>query len=146
MTNNDSISPAPTSPQIAVGAVVIDDSAPEDRRILLVRRAMPPMAGRWSLPGGKLEFGESIESAVQREILEESGLRVLVGPLIEIVEIIDPPYHYVILDYVCRRIGGELHPGDDASDVAFIRPNDCAKYDVTAAVARVVQKSLDSFW
>lgn len=100
------------------------------------------MAGRWSLPGGKLEFGETIESAVQREILEESGLYVHVGPLVEIVEVIEPPYHYVILEYVCRRVGGELRPGDDATDVVFIRPGDCSQYDVTAAAARVVQKAL----
>jgi 8-oxo-dGTP diphosphatase len=129
-------------PKIAVGAVVFDDSIPDDKRILLVRRAKPPMAGRWSLPGGKLEFGETIESAIQREIFEESGLRVQVGSLIEIVEVIDSPYHYVILDYVCRRTGGELCPGDDASEAIFIRPSDCPLYEVTPAVARVVQKAL----
>jgi len=129
-------------PKIAVGAIVVDDSSPDDRRIVLVRRAKPPMAGRWSLPGGKLEFGETIESALMREIFEESGLQVQIGSLVEIVEVIDSPYHYVILDYVCRRTGGELRPGDDASEVVLVRPMDCAQYDVTEAVARVVQKAL----
>lgn len=142
MTNNTSNSESSKIPRIAIGAVVVDDSTTDDKHILLVRRAKPPMAGRWSLPGGKLEFGETIESAVLREILEESGLYVHVGPLVEIVEVIESPYHYVILDYVCRRVGGELRPGDDASDAVFIRPSDCSQYDVTAAVARVVQKAL----
>lgn len=142
MTENASNPQLLEIPKIAIGAVVVDDSIPNEKRILLVRRANPPMVGRWSLPGGKLEFGETIESAVQREILEETGLRVLVGPLVEVVEIIDPPYHYVILDYVCRRIGGELRPGDDASDAVFIPPSECSHYEVTAPVARVVQKAL----
>jgi 8-oxo-dGTP diphosphatase len=129
-------------PRVAVGAVVLDESVPGEMRILLVRRARPPMAGRWSLPGGRLEFGERIEAAVQREVFEESGLVVQVGPLVEVVEAIDPPYHYVILDYVCRRTGGELRAGDDASDVVFVRPGECDRYGVTDAVARVVAKAL----
>lgn len=134
--------PPMTVPRIAVGAVVLDESVPGETRILLVRRARPPMQGRWSLPGGRLEFGERIESALKREILEESGLHVQVGPLVEVVEAIDPPYHYVILDYVCRRTGGHLRAGDDASDVAFVRPDECAQYGVTEAVERVVTKAL----
>jgi 8-oxo-dGTP diphosphatase len=129
-------------PQIAVGAVVIDASLGADRRILLVRRAHPPMAGRWSLPGGRLEFGERIAAGVQREILEESGLIVDVGPLVEVVEVIDPPYHYVILDYVCIRTGGELRASDDATDVAFVHPADLEQYGVTEAVMRVVARAL----
>ena len=134
--------PPPPIPKIAIGAVVIDDSASGDRRILLVRRAQPPMQGRWSLPGGKLEFGERIEDGLRREVREESGLEVEVGSLIEVVEALDPPYHYVILDYVCRRTGGELRAGDDASDVVFVRPDECGRYEVTEAVLRVVAKAL----
>jgi 8-oxo-dGTP diphosphatase len=132
----------PPLPKIAIGAVVIDDSALGDRRILLVRRAQPPMQGRWSLPGGKLEFGERIEDGLRREVREESGLEVEVGSLIEVIEAIDPPYHYVILDYVCRRTGGELRAGDDASEVVFVRPDECRHYEVTEAVLRVVAKAL----
>lgn len=135
-------SPPIDVPRVAVGAVVLDESVPGEKRILLVRRARPPMAGRWSLPGGRLEFGERIDAAVRREVLEESGLEVQVGPLVEVVEAIDPPYHYVILDFVCRRTGGELRAGDDAADVVFVRPGECARYGVTDAVARVVEKAL----
>ncbi|MBK9262091.1 MAG: NUDIX hydrolase [Polyangiaceae bacterium] len=129
-------------PQIAVGAVVIDDSSGACRRIVLVRRARPPMAGRFSLPGGRLEFGERIEAAVQREVFEESGLVVQVGPLVEVVEVIEPPYHYVILDYVCLRTGGELRAGDDASEVVFVVPGELERYGVTEAVVRVATKAL----
>lgn len=132
----------PQIPKVAIGAVVLDDSVPGERRVLLVRRARPPMAGRWSLPGGRLEFGERIEMGVRREVLEESGLEVEVGPLIDVVEVIDPPYHYVILDYVCRRTGGELRAGDDATDVVFVRPEECVRHGVTDAVLRVVAKAL----
>jgi len=135
-------SPPIDIPKIAVGAVILDESVPGEIRILLVRRARPPMAGRWSLPGGRLEFGESIEAAVRREVFEESGLEVQVGPLVEVVEVLDPPYHYVILDYVCRRMGGQLRAGDDASDVVFVRPSELEQYGVTEAVVRVAMKAL----
>lgn len=129
-------------PKIAIGAVVLDEPTPGDRRIVLVRRANPPLEGRWSLPGGRLEFSERIEQALQREIFEETGLVVAVGPLVEIVEIIQSPYHYVILDYLCRKTGGELRAGDDAREVAWVRPDDITHYGVTDAVDRVVAKAL----
>ncbi len=129
-------------PKIAIGAVVLDEPTPGDRRIVLVRRANPPLEGRWSLPGGRLEFSERIEQALQREIFEEAGLVVAVGPLVEIVEIIQSPYHYVILDYLCRKTGGELRAGDDAREVAWVRPDDITHYGVTDAVDRVVAKAL----
>ena len=135
-------SPPIDIPRIAVGAVVLDESVPGETSILLVRRARPPMAGRWSLPGGRLEFGERIEAAVRREVFEESGLDVQVGPLVEVVEVLDPPYHYVILDYVCRRVGGELRAGDDASDVVFVRPSELMQYGVTEAIVRVAMNAL----
>lgn len=138
----ESNSPPIDVPRVAVGAVVLDESVPGEKRILLVRRARPPMAGQWSLPGGRLEFGERIDEAVRREVFEESGLVVQVGPLVEVVEAIHPPYHYVILDYACRRTGGELRAGDDASDVIFVRPGECERYGVTEAVARVITKAL----
>lgn len=141
MTANASSSP-PQIPKIAIGAVVFDEPAARDRRIVLVRRANPPLEGRWSLPGGRLEFGERIEQALQRELFEETGLLVAVGPLVEIVEIIQSPYHYVILDYLCRKTGGELRAGDDAREVAWVRPDDIAHHGVTDAVDRVVAKAL----
>jgi 8-oxo-dGTP diphosphatase len=128
-------------PVVAVGGVVIDRSAGEPR-VLLVKRARPPRQGRWSLPGGRVEPGELLASAVAREIREETGLSVLVGPLVEVVEIVDPPFHYVILDYACEPLGGELCAGDDASDVALVAASDLGSYGVTELVVAVVAKAL----
>lgn len=129
------------APRLAVGAAVIDRGEDEPR-ILLVRRARPPMAGTWSLPGGRVEPGERLEVAVAREVLEESGLVVRVGPLVEVVEVVDPPYHYVILDYACLRTGGDLRAGDDASEAILARVDDLGRRGVTEAVRRVVTRAL----
>ena len=128
------------TPRVAVGGVVLERSADNSFVVvLLIRRGRPPMEGRWSLPGGRVEPGERLEEAVRREILEEAGLEVRVGPLVEVIEIIDEVHHYVILDYVCERVGGELRAGDDASDAAMVAVDDLPSYGVSEAVLRVVQ-------
>jgi 8-oxo-dGTP diphosphatase len=132
-----------SAPRLAVGAAVIDRDEDEPR-VLLVRRAKPPLAGTWSLPGGRVELGERLEQAVAREVEEESGLVVRVGELVEVFEMIEPPHHYVILDYACIRTGGELRPGDDASDVILARVDDFARLGVTEAVRRVVMRAFDA--
>lgn len=128
-------------PRIAVGGVVIDRRGAEPQ-VLLIKRGRPPMEGRWSLPGGRVEPGETLVQAVRREILEETGLDVEVGALIEVVEIIDPAHHYVILDYVCEPRGGVLRPGDDAIAAEMVRIADLSSYDVTEAVLRVVTSAV----
>ena len=133
------VEPAP--PRLAVGAAVIDRDEPEPR-VLLIRRARPPLQGAWSLPGGRVEPGERLADAVAREVFEESGLIVRVGPLVEVVEIIEPPFHYVILDYACERTGGALRPGDDASEVALVRSDALGNFGVTDAVLRVAMRAL----
>lgn len=133
---------APGAPRLAVGAVVIDRRGGEAARVLLVKRARPPLAGRWSLPGGSVEPGERLADAVAREVLEETGLDVRVGPLIEIVEILEAPYHYVILDYACEPLGGALRAGDDAAEAALVPIDALATYALTEAVERVIQRAL----
>ncbi len=128
-------------PRIAVGAVVLDRRA-DGAFVLLARRNNPPRVGQWSLPGGKVERGETLTAALAREILEECGLIVSVGPLVEVVEIIDERVHYVILDYLCAVRSGELCAGDDASEVCWAPAGALASYEVTDAVARVVAKAL----
>jgi 8-oxo-dGTP diphosphatase len=127
-------------PVVAVGAVVL---APGPR-VLLVRRATPPMLGKWTLPGGRLRGGETIAAAVEREVLEETGLRVASGSLIEIVEVVTEGYHYVIHDHLCTPLDPSEVPraGDDASDARYAPPSELSHLAVTEAVVRVVMKGL----
>ncbi len=106
------------TPVVAVGAIVIDSRG----HVLLVERGQPPGAGTWSVPGGKVEAGESLAAAVARETREETGLVVEVGELACVVERIAEGYHYVILDHVARVIGPrtEPAPATDARSARFV--------------------------
>lgn len=134
--------PAPsTPPRLAVGGIIFVPGA-NGPSVVLVRRAARPLPGRWSLPGGRVEPGERLERAVAREMREETGLDVRVGPLVEVVELIEPGHHWVILDYACEPIGGTLTAGDDAADVALVPVGELGAYAVSDAVLRVVQRAL----
>jgi ADP-ribose pyrophosphatase YjhB (NUDIX family) len=115
---------------------------PGGPRVLLVKRGRAPSKGMWSLPGGRLERGERIVDAVAREVREETGLEVAVHELVEVVELVQPEYHYVILDHRCERTGGTLAAGDDAEDVALAPVSDLDRYAVSEAVSRVVRRAL----
>lgn len=128
-------------PVVAVGGIVIDRSQGEPR-VLLIKRARAPSAGQWSLPGGRVELGERLSDALARELREEAGVAVRVGPLVAIVEVIEPPFHYVILDYLCELAGGELRAGDDAGDAVMAKVSELAAYGVTDLVAATVEKAL----
>jgi ADP-ribose pyrophosphatase YjhB (NUDIX family) len=133
----------PGRPVLSVGGVVFVDD-----RVVVVRRRHPPLAGRWSLPGGVVETGESVEAAVAREVLEETGLPVRVRDLIEVVEHIDHDdegrvrHHYVILDYLCEVTGGTPCAGGDADAVALIEldPDTMDAYALTDAAIRVIRR------
>lgn len=110
----------PSAPLMGVGAVVVDRE-----RVLLVRRGTEPLKGRWSLPGGLLELGESLADGVVREVKEETGLVVEVVELVELLDRIHREgerirYHYVIADYLCRVAGGELLAASDADAVRWV--------------------------
>jgi 8-oxo-dGTP diphosphatase len=129
----------PAAPVVGVGGVVLDGE-----RVLLVRRAHPPRQGEWSLPGGKVELGESLVAAVRREVREETGLDVEVGPLVEMFDRVHRDdrgavrYHFVIADYLCHRVGGVVRPGDDATDAAWASRAELADYAVNAHVTAVI--------
>lgn len=103
-------------PVLGVGAVIVDD----DGRLLVVERANEPAAGRWTLPGGKVEPDERIVEAIAREVREETGLEVTVGDLLGVHEAIWDGGHYVIVDHRAEVTGGSLAAGDDAADVAWM--------------------------
>ncbi|MBE1534337.1 NUDIX hydrolase [Actinomadura algeriensis] len=104
-----------------VGAIVHD----RDGRLLLVRRGRPPGAGRWSVPGGRVEPGEDDAAALVREMLEETGLRVRAGAFVGTVERDGPGgVVYEIHDYAATVLGGTPRAGDDAADVRWVAPGD----------------------
>jgi ADP-ribose pyrophosphatase YjhB (NUDIX family) len=116
-------------------------------RILMAQRGKQPLQGWWSLPGGALELGESLEDAVCREVLEETGLVVRPVKLFEVFERIirdvagAPEYHYVLIDYVCRATGGELRAGDDVCRVEWVRRGDLADLQITEGTLAVIERA-----
>ncbi|HUR33550.1 MAG TPA: NUDIX hydrolase [Vicinamibacterales bacterium] len=132
----------PDRPIVGVGAVVIDDG-----RVLLVLRGQPPMQGQWSLPGGAVEVGETLAAAVQREVLEETGLVVSVGAMVEVLDRIHTDadgrveYHYVLIDYLCVVVDGRLRPDSDAADARWARPDELDAYDLHPVTRAVVDRA-----
>ena len=131
---------------LGVGALIIDGNR-GNSRILLVERGGEPLKGWWSLPGGVVETGERLEDAVRREVHEETGLEVEVLHLIEVFERIlrdpsgRPEYHYVLMDYICRPIGGTLCASDDASDVRWCEERELGALKITEGTPAVIAKA-----
>ncbi len=111
----------PEHPIIGVGAVIVQAG-----RVLLVRRDTEPLRGEWSVPGGMLELGEKLRDGVRREVLEETGLDVETGDVLDVFDSIftdalgRTQYHYVLIDYLCRPLSGEARAGSDVSDVRWV--------------------------
>lgn len=139
----------PERPVIGVGGVIVDRG-----RTVLIRRGTEPLRGEWSIPGGTIEIGETLEDAVRRELREETGLAVRVLELIELFDRIymenaassaqdrkKPRYHYVIADYLCELIGGEPRAGSDVTDLAFAREDELAKFRLTEKATSVLKKA-----
>jgi ADP-ribose pyrophosphatase YjhB (NUDIX family) len=134
----------PARPIVGVGAVVVQDG-----RVLLVKRRSEPLAGQWSLPGGAVEVGETLAAALAREVFEETGLTISVGPLVAVLDriLLDADdrvqYHYVLIDYLCRVTGGELCARSDAADALFVDPADIDRRDLTERTAGVIRRALE---
>jgi 8-oxo-dGTP diphosphatase len=139
----------PERPIVGVGGVIIDNG-----RALLIRRGSEPLRGEWSIPGGTLELGESLQEGVARELREETGLDVRVLELIEVFDRIfpdesshaserkpQPRFHFVIVDYLCERIGGEPRAGSDVTDVAFATQEELCQYHLTETATRVLKRA-----
>lgn len=132
----------PSRPILSVGAVVISGEA-----VLLVRRGQEPRRGEWSLPGGAVEVGETLVAAVQREVFEETGLLVDVGRLVEVLDRIYTDgdgrveYHYVLIDYACQPIAGQLEAGSDALDVRWVVRTELSLFGLTPGTLAVIDKA-----
>jgi mutator protein MutT len=134
----------PERPIVGVGAVVV-----EAGKVLLVKRRYEPLAGRWSLPGGTLELGETLEAGVAREMLEETGLQVRVGPVIEVFDRImfdaerRVQYHFVLVDYLCWPVAGDLQAGSDVEDAVMVDPGSLDAYDLTVKARAVIARAFE---
>jgi ADP-ribose pyrophosphatase YjhB (NUDIX family) len=130
------------APVVGVGGVVVRDG-----RALLVRRGKAPLYGRWTVPGGTVELGETLE-AVVREMEEETGITVEPLEILAVFDRIDRDgervaYHYVIVDYLCRWRSGEARAASDALEVAWASAGELARYDLPAKALEVVQHALE---
>ena len=134
----------PPRPIVGVGALIFRRG-----RILMAQRGKEPLKGWWSLPGGALELGESLDAGVRREVREETGLEVLPLRVFEIFERIirdasgEPEYHYVLIDYVCRVTGGTLQAGDDVCAVKWVERDALKELQITEGTLAVIEKAFD---
>jgi 8-oxo-dGTP diphosphatase len=137
----------PDSPLVGVGAVIVDHHH-DDQRVLLICRGQPPLLGEWSLPGGVLECGETLREAVVREAREETGLVVETGEMLGVYERVirgeegRVRYHYVLLDFLCRPIRGDLKAGSDAADVRWFTRDELPTLNLAYDTNDVVLKGL----
>ena len=134
----------PAQPIVGVGAVIVQSG-----KVVLVKRRFEPLAGQWSLPGGRLELGETLEAGLAREMLEETGLDVQVGPVVDVFDriLLDPElrvrYHYVLIDFLCRPVRGSLAHGSDVAAAELVDPADLGRYRLTPKATSVIEKALE---
>ncbi|MBC7130459.1 NUDIX hydrolase, partial [Candidatus Bathyarchaeota archaeon] len=133
----------PSQPVVGVGAIIVCDG-----KILLEKRRSEPGRGKWSVPGGLVELGESPEEAVIREVKEETGLDVADPELIDVVNRITLDedgrikYHFVIIDYFVKVRGGELRAADDAEAVQWVSLDKAEEYDITETLRDFLKRNM----
>lgn len=134
----------PPRPILGVGALILDGDS-----ILLVQRGKEPLRGYWTIPGGAVETGETLYTALCREVMEETGLVVRPTGLVTVFERITPDqagrtkYHYVLADYRCLVEGGALQSGSDVSDARWVRREELRNYTLTSGTIDVIEKAFD---
>ncbi len=130
----------PKQPLIGVGALIV-----ENGRVVLIKRGKAPLMGEWSIPGGMLELGETLRQGAEREALEETGLVIHATELLGVFDRVVPDaerkivYHYVLIDFLCERISGELLAGADADDARWFTPEELAKLPLAEDTAGVIR-------
>ena len=134
----------PDSPLVGVGAIIV-----EGDRVVLVKRGHPPLAGEWSIPGGVLEVGETLREAAVREAMEETGLTVEPGELLGVFDRVlrdsdgRTRYHYVLIDFLCRRISGEPHAAGDAEEAKWFTRDEARKLPLAKDTAEVIERGFE---
>ncbi len=133
----------PKQPLIGVGALIV-----ENGRVALIKRGKAPLLGEWSIPGGMLELGETLRQGAEREALEETGLIVRATELLGVFDRVVPDqdgkivYHYVLIDFLCERISGELQAGADAADAQWFTPEEVANLPLAEDTMGVIRAAL----
>lgn len=136
----------PELPLVGVGAVIVERDLSGKERVLLVKRAHPPLQAQWSIPGGVLEVGEFVREAAIREAREETGLIVEPGELLGVYDRVlrneeqRVQYHYVLIDFLCRPVGGELCAASDAAEVRWFTREELPPLKLAEDTQDVIQK------
>ena len=131
----------PDSALVGVGAVIIDSG-----RVLLVKRGHAPLAGEWSIPGGVLELGETLREAAIREAREETCLTIETAKLLGVYDRVlrddegRTIYHFVLIDFLCRRVAGQAQASDDADEVRWFTPAEVEELDLPEDTAQVIRQ------